>query len=561
MKKSSDFEKYSFNPEGTSEEGSDKIPQKQPEKIEKKTSIKKPSPFEAPAESNSTPNAGLTPLQKKTLETAQAVQSEVVEKLSPLWDASLSDWLLRFTLIGGLFAIFIGILSVPRFFGPSDLPLLDKIIVIVGKTYVKTMKRAKTFDRGFWDFFENGMGFPAHMILRWEANKMNQAFILGRNQKWFTLKAKIMSMDMDVNGLQQVKSKIDLQKSFGFTGLSDEFLEKAAEFDTPVRVLFPLNLLRHKAHDPKPFTFQPVFFIHGGAWMVGGRNTSFYEVNFETIFSEPLENGNIPFGITVDYRRAPEKPHPYPIMDCFSAVSWWINKENQEIIKKIFASAIENFHLTSDQKSEIHAFGIEQSKILLGGDSAGGQLSVATAALIRDQYRPKVDNNVEIEKMYLIYPAIGLSKRENAEFKTFFDFLTIFKPTTILSGYARLFKEQSADKEKFKNDDTKLIEEFLKLPQVNTLKTEKTLKGLAKKWLFMTGKYDHFRGDSIIMMDDLKRSGEQFEWKEYPAIHGFYGQVMKAGAASRTDLFNFFTGKQNELKSKTPMEKKEMKKN
>jgi len=63
--------------------------------------------------------------------------------------------------------------------------------------------------------------------------------------------------------------------------------------------------------------------------------------------------------LNVDYRMAPEYPHPVPIMDCWTALKW------------TFANA-----------SELN---IDEKRVSVGGLSAGGQLAAVCALLARDE--------------------------------------------------------------------------------------------------------------------------------------------------------------------------------
>lgn len=62
--------------------------------------------------------------------------------------------------------------------------------------------------------------------------------------------------------------------------------------------------------------------------------------------------------LMVDYRLAPKNPFPIPLKDCYAALRWVIN--NSDMI------------------------GADQSKIAIGGDSAGGNLAAGVALMARD---------------------------------------------------------------------------------------------------------------------------------------------------------------------------------
>ena len=63
--------------------------------------------------------------------------------------------------------------------------------------------------------------------------------------------------------------------------------------------------------------------------------------------------------VNVDYRLAPEYPHPVPLMDCWAALKW-----------------------TFENTSELN---IDEKRVSVGGLSAGGQLAAVCALLARDE--------------------------------------------------------------------------------------------------------------------------------------------------------------------------------
>jgi acetyl esterase/lipase len=66
--------------------------------------------------------------------------------------------------------------------------------------------------------------------------------------------------------------------------------------------------------------------------------------------------------VTVDYRLAPEHPHPVPVEDCYAGLVWM-----------------------ADNAGEL---GFDPAKLIIGGGSAGGGLSAGVALLARDRKGP-----------------------------------------------------------------------------------------------------------------------------------------------------------------------------
>lgn len=109
------------------------------------------------------------------------------------------------------------------------------------------------------------------------------------------------------------------------------------------------------------------FHTHGGGMIIGNRWLGV--VGFLD-WAERFD-GVI---VTVEYRLAPEFPDPYPVEDCYAALRW-----------------------TAAHAEEL---GIDASRLLIGGGSAGGGLAAGTALLARDRRGPALVGQL------LIYPML-----------------------------------------------------------------------------------------------------------------------------------------------------------
>ena len=109
------------------------------------------------------------------------------------------------------------------------------------------------------------------------------------------------------------------------------------------------------------------FHTHGGGMILGNRWLGILSfLDWADRF-----NGVI---VTVEYRLAPEFPDPYPVEDCYAGLQW-----------------------TAEHAVEL---GIDPSRLLIGGASAGGGLAAGTALLARDRRGPELLGQV------LIYPML-----------------------------------------------------------------------------------------------------------------------------------------------------------
>jgi acetyl esterase len=107
-------------------------------------------------------------------------------------------------------------------------------------------------------------------------------------------------------------------------------------------------------------------FFHGGGWVIGDLDS--HDVACRKLAVE----GQLVV-ISVDYRRAPEHKFPAAVEDAIAATAW------------IAAHARE--------------LGIDARRLLVGGDSAGGNLAAVVALAARDGNGPAISGQV------LIYPA------------------------------------------------------------------------------------------------------------------------------------------------------------
>jgi len=110
----------------------------------------------------------------------------------------------------------------------------------------------------------------------------------------------------------------------------------------------------------------PIFvYFHGGGWVIGNLEDS-------DVLCRTLCNAARGIVMSVDYRLAPEHPFPAAVEDSYCAVLW--------------ASA------------NAASFGGDASRIAIGGDSAGGNLTAVVAQIARDRGQPA------LKYQLLIYP-------------------------------------------------------------------------------------------------------------------------------------------------------------
>ena len=119
-----------------------------------------------------------------------------------------------------------------------------------------------------------------------------------------------------------------------------------------------------------PNTTAPVIiFFHGGGFVIGSLES--YDAVARSLALKC--DATV---VSVDYRMAPEHVFPAAVDDCFDAVRWV--SENAD------------------------ALNIDPEKLVVSGDSAGGNLAAVTAIMARDA-------NIPVAAQVLIYPTVDVS--------------------------------------------------------------------------------------------------------------------------------------------------------
>jgi acetyl esterase len=113
-----------------------------------------------------------------------------------------------------------------------------------------------------------------------------------------------------------------------------------------------------------------LIFFHGGGWVIGDLDTH------DVVCRKLADEGQL-IVISVDYRLAPEHKFPAAVDDALEATAWIAGHAKE--------------------------LGIDASRLLVGGDSAGGNLAAVVALAARDGNGPTISGQV------LIYPATDFS--------------------------------------------------------------------------------------------------------------------------------------------------------
>jgi len=128
----------------------------------------------------------------------------------------------------------------------------------------------------------------------------------------------------------------------------------------PARIYTPKTL--RKANGSAPC----LVFFHGGGWVIGDLDSH------DVVCRKLADEGEL-MVVSVDYRLAPEHKFPAAVDDAIASTRWIAENARQ--------------------------LGIDAARLMVGGDSAGGNLAAVVAISARDGNGPDIAGQV------LIYPA------------------------------------------------------------------------------------------------------------------------------------------------------------
>jgi acetyl esterase/lipase len=158
--------------------------------------------------------------------------------------------------------------------------------------------------------------------------------------------------------VEQMLAMMEVPESPGVTRTDRPVPGPEGEPDISVRIYRPAGATA---------SLPGIYHIHGGGMVLG---TVAGEDATASLLCE--EVGAVV--VSVEYRLAPEHPHPAPVEDCYAGLVWFAEHADE--------------------------LGVDPSRIAIYGGSAGGGLAIATALLARDRGAP------DLRFMMPIYPMI-----------------------------------------------------------------------------------------------------------------------------------------------------------
>jgi acetyl esterase/lipase len=227
-----------------------------------------------------------------------------------------------------------------------------------------------------------------------------------------------------------------------------------------------VHIRLHRPADPTA-TGPALLWIHGGGYVIGSAQQD------DALCRRFVER----LGITVaavDYRLAPEHPHPAGLQDCHNALTWLAGLP-----------------------------AVDPTRVAIGGASAGGGLAAALAFEARD--RGMVNPAVQL----LVYPMLDDRSSERTELDTVE--YRLWDRTANRWGWSSYLG--TAD------------------PSAAVPARRTDLAGLAPAWIGV-GSNDLFHDEDLAYAQALTEAGVPCEVEVVPgAFHGFDGVVPKANVS------------------------------
>lgn len=234
--------------------------------------------------------------------------------------------------------------------------------------------------------------------------------------------------------------------------------------DIPLRIYTPATRTLDPG-DGRPL----LLFFHGGGWVVGDLET-------HDGLCRHLANASGAVTVAVDYRRAPEHKYPAAAEDAYAATLW-----------------------AARNASELGA----ENRLVVAGDSAGGNLAAVAALMARDRGGPPLAQQV------LLYPVTDCA----------------FDTPSYLEYAEGFFLTRSAMKwfwEQYVSTPQQALE-----PYASPLRCA-DLSGLPPA-VVLTAECDVLRDEGEAYAARLQQAGVPVELRRFPGmIHGF---------VRRTDVF------------------------
>jgi acetyl esterase len=248
----------------------------------------------------------------------------------------------------------------------------------------------------------------------------------------------------------------------------------APQGSIPARLYTPKTLRKANGLAPS------LVFYHGGGWVIGNLETH------DVVCRKLAHEGEL-IVISVDYRLAPEHKFPAAIDDAIAATKWIADHATQ--------------------------LGIDPSRLMVGGDSAGGNLAAVVALAARDGDGPKLAGQV------LIYPATDFAMKHpsHSEPET-----SILLTHSAIKWFCNHYLNGPGDIDNWKASPARA----------------KTLAGLPPAYALTAGA-DPLRDEGDEYAKRLKEAGVAVTYRHFPGqFHGFFtmGKLLQQANVAASEI-------------------------
>jgi acetyl esterase len=221
-------------------------------------------------------------------------------------------------------------------------------------------------------------------------------------------------------------------------------------------------------------------FFHGGGWVIGDLDSH------DVVCRKLADEGQL-IVISVDYRLAPEHKFPAAVDDAIAATKWVAANARQ--------------------------FGVDASRLTVGGDSAGGNLAAVVAISARDGDGPAIAGQV------LIYPAtdFAMTHRSHSEPET-----SILLTHSVIKWFSDHYLNGSADVHDWRASPARAG----------------TLIGLPPAYVLTAGG-DPLRDEGDEYALRLKEAGVPVAYRHFPGqFHGFFtmGKLLQQANVAASEI-------------------------
>jgi acetyl esterase/lipase len=242
----------------------------------------------------------------------------------------------------------------------------------------------------------------------------------------------------------------------------------------PARLYTPLKLRNANGLAPC------LVFFHGGGWVIGDLDTH------DVVCRKLADEGQL-IVFSVDYRLAPEHRFPAAVDDAIAATKWIAGHAKE--------------------------LGIDGARLLVGGDSAGGNLAAVVAISARDGDGPAISGQV------LIYPAtdFAMTHPSHREPET-----SILLTQSVIRWFRDHYLNGISD-----------INDWRASPA-----RAKTFAGLPPAYVLTAGA-DPLRDEGDEYAKRLKEAGVAVTYRTFPGqFHGFFtmGKLLQQANVAASDI-------------------------